>query len=222
MSKLLSKRYEKDMIEPIKLLMSQTMKLDVIEKEFSAGYGIADLVGAKFCKDSCTYRNEIGLTAAFDHHHFIELLSILNVEVPVSLETVVKRISFAKSTLQSKVLPCLKAHGVIRKDRLGYIHLSKDLPRPTESIVAVEAKQTKWKEAILQARRYTFFAEKTYIAVWDSTIKSVDKSLLSIHGIGLISVNLDNAEIVIEAPTQKPKEPKMNRYCAEFLYKQLQ
>jgi hypothetical protein len=73
----------------------------------------------------------------------------------------------------------------------------------------------------LQARRYTFFANQTYVAVWSKTAPRVDKALLYRHRIGLISVKVSGeCSILIEAPSINPRAANMNRLCAEFLYRQ--
>ncbi len=113
----------------------------------------------------------------------------------------------------------MQADDLIAIDLDGYVRLLTVPPQPTKNIVAVEAKQTKWREAILQARRYTFFANQTYIAVWFDTVDRVDRRLLYRHRLGLIGVGTDNAEVILKAPKRIPRQPKMNRYCSEFLYR---
>jgi hypothetical protein len=51
------------MIAPIRRLMHGDMGVTVSAGEFSAGYGVADLVGAVFCKQSCEARVEMGRRA---------------------------------------------------------------------------------------------------------------------------------------------------------------
>jgi hypothetical protein len=134
-----------------------------------------------------------------------------------SFTSLAKKVPFSETTLRSKILPKLSKLKIIEKNKDSF-RLSISLPIPTQNLIAIEAKQTRWKEAVLQARRYTFFANQTYIAVWSDTIKSVDRNFLYKHRIGLISVEEDFAEIVVNAPNRKPREPRLNMYCAEFLY----
>ena len=129
-------------------------------------------------------------------------------------------ISFSESTLKKKVLPKLEACGLVKRESNGYVLLKKELPKPTKKIVAIEAKQYKWREATIQARRYTLFADQTYIAVWEETVRNVDYSFLNKHQIGLIGVGSNKAKIIIEAPEVRPRNLKMNHYCAEYLYSQ--
>lgn len=215
----MSRRLEAHMIEPIRQLMREDMGLEVIVEEFSAGYGIADLVGASMSKENCRTRKSMGLTTPLDNRHFVEVLLLLRPGVRRSFTYLLNRIPLSESTLRQKVLPQMEAHGLIKRDADDYVSLLGEPSQPTECIVAVEAKQTRWRDAIIQARRYTFFADQTYIAVWNGAAGRVDRMLLYRHRIGLIGVEPDGAEVFFEAPTRKPRDPKMNRYCAEFLYR---
>ena len=210
-------RKEAQMIAPIRQLLYQKMFIDITELEFSVGYGIADVVGAKLCSKNCAQRENLGLAVAFDHVHVAEVLIALYANKWTSFKDLTRKISFSESTLRKKVLPKLVKLQIIERINDSF-RLGIHLPKPTQNLIAVEAKQIKWKEAILQARRYSFFADETYIAVWSETVKRVDRALLYRHRLGLISVESNFAEVIVEAPKRKPREPKFNLYSAEFFY----
>lgn len=210
-------RREAHMINPIKQLLFDKMFIDVADQEFTAGYGIADIVGATLCSESCQKRESLGLAIPFDHIQYVSVLLLLRQNRWSSFTSLAKKVPFSESTLRQKVLPKLNRLKVIERNG-DLFRLCINLPKPTQNLIAVEAKQTKWREAILQARRYAFFADQTFIAVWSETIKLVDRKFLYRHRIGLISVEGSSAEIVIDAPKRKPREAKLNMYCAEFLY----
>jgi predicted RNA-binding protein with PUA-like domain len=209
------------MIEPIRHLMRNEMLLDVVVQECRAGYGIPDLVGAAISKRGCELRRKSGLPGALDHHHLVEIVLILRPGLRRSFEYLSKRVSFSESTFFRKVLPQLRAYGVVEIHRDGYVQLSAEFPNPTDYIVAVEAKQNRWRQAILQARRYRYFAEEAYVAIWKDAAARVDKALLRRHRLGLIQVENDGAEIIVEAPRLRPRNPSMNRYCAEIMFAQV-
>lgn len=215
----LTGRLEVQMIAPTQALMRETMGLEVITEEFSAGYGIADLVGATMCKKCWRKRATLGVASPVDHRPLIEVLFALKSGRRKSLSNLATCVSFAESTLRHKVLPLMASRGFIEQHADGYVQLLLDPPAPTSSIVAVEVKQTRWREAILQARRYTFFADQTYVAVWNGSAKLVDRKMLYRHRIGLIAVEPEGAEILLEAPHRSPRAPKMHRFCAEALYR---
>lgn len=208
------------MINPIKNLLFDQMSVDISKEEFSAGYGIADIVGAKFSSENCKQREKLGLAIAFDHIYFASVLLALSQKKWTSFTKLSQKVGAADSTLRNKILPKLNRLKVIEKDN-NFFRLCIELPKPTQRLIAVEAKQCNWREAILQARRYTFFAEETYIAIWAENTRLVDKSLLYRHRLGLISVESDYAEVVVSAPKRQPREPKLNLYTSEFFYKQV-
>lgn len=216
----MNQRYEAQMIPPICTLMRESMGLGVIAEEFSAGYGIADLVGASLCHKSLRRREACGFAAPLDQEYLVEVLLLLKSGIRHSLDYLSRRVSFSENLLFKMVLPQMEADELIAVDDDDYVRLlTAPPPSPTKNIVAVEAKQLKWREAILQARRYTFFANQTYIAVWQETASRVDRKLLYRHRLGLIGVGTDNAEIILEAPIRAPRQAKMSRYCSEFLYR---
>lgn len=52
----MTRKLEAHMIPPIRVLMRDLMGLDVIVEEFSADYGIADLVGAEICPENAALK----------------------------------------------------------------------------------------------------------------------------------------------------------------------
>lgn len=206
------------MIEPIRRFMLDHLRMDITAPEFSAGYGVADLVGASLCGEGCEVRREKGLKVALDHHYVVQVLLALHPEGRTSLPYILRRVALSESTLRTKVLPQLDKLGLIERED-GHVRLIFTPPKPAKHVVAVEAKQTRWRDAILQARRYTFFADQTYVAVWARTALRVDKGLLYRHRVGLIAVEPNgDCSIVTDAPKVSPRETNMNRFCAEFLY----
>ena len=209
---------EAEMIEPIRRFMQHQLQMDIIAQEFSAGYGVADLVGAALCEEGCELRKEKGLEVALDHY-IVQVLLALRSEGRTSLPYILRRVALSESTLRRKVLPQLDKLGVIERYDDGYVRLLFTPPKPARHVVAVEAKQTRWRDAILQARRYTFFADQTYVAVWAKTATRVDKALLYRHRVGLIAVEPNgDCTAAVEAPRLSPRAVDMNRFCAEFLY----
>lgn len=210
-------RNESQMIDPIRELLFDKMSVDISRREFSAGYGIADIVGAKMCNESCNRREDLGLAVAFDHLTFASVLLILSKTRWTPFAAIAKRVSISETTLQRKILPKLCKLKLTEKFENSY-RLCFELPKPTQKLIAVEAKQKYWRQAILQARRYAFFAEETYIAIWAENIRLVDRSLLYRHRLGLIAVESDNAMVVVQAPLRRPRQPQLNFYSSEFFY----
>lgn len=207
------------MIEPIRLLLQAHLGLDVTAEEVSAGYGIADLVGASLNQECCLRRAELGLDFPLDRHA-VQVLTVLKSDTRTSFDYLLKRTALSESTLRRQVLPRLVSRGLVQRYADGFLSRVIELPKPSKHIVAVEAKQTRWRDAILQARRYTFFADRTYVAVWNGTARLVDRHLLYRHRLGLIGVEPEGAEIIVEAPVREPRSSVMSQFCGELLYGQ--
>lgn len=204
---------------PICNLMRKHLGVNIIAEEFSAGYGVADIVGGSMCQQSHVERIARGFASPLDQKQLLEVLLILKHKNRYSPEQLSQYISFSTNLLKRKILPQMVAYNLITFDNHGYIHLLEAPPQPTKNIIAIEAKQIRWVEAILQARRYTFFANQTYVAVWHDKAKLVDRKLLYRHRLGLIGVGRKSAELLINAPYRIPRQLVMHRYCSEALYR---
>ena len=73
-------------------------------------------------------------------------------------------------------------------------------------VVAVEAKLTRWKEAVAQARDYLRFANEAYIAMPASIIGRNTKALAACAdaGVGVIAVDQVDARVVMRAAKSQP------------------
>jgi hypothetical protein len=74
---------------------------------------------------------------------------------------------------------------------IGFFEQKIDLYAYSEKAritLAVELKLRRWRDALRQALLYQLCADYAMIAIPASVIRSVEKDLLRIHGIGLIAV----------------------------------
>lgn len=75
--------------------------------------------------------------------------------------------------------------------------------RGPDDLIAIEVKVRDWKKAIKQAAIYQLFADYSYIAMPHKFISKLDtkgvRSYFEITGIGLILINNDKPEAIIEA-----------------------
>jgi hypothetical protein len=69
-------------------------------------------------------------------------------------------------------------------------------------LIAIETKISNWKKVISQAFTRLFYVDKSYIAIPQEYVNKVDREILEMDGIGLISVE-GSAEIVVEAKKSK-------------------
>jgi len=207
------------MIAPIRDAIANHHGLDVWVQEYRSGYGIADLVGMVMSKPSYQMREQGAQRLPLDNRWLMEVLLQLSPKKGLTFETLVRRVALAPSTLRNKVIRVLSGRGLV-VERGGRYCLTARLSNPAAEIVAVEAKIDRWPRAILQARRYRLFAQRSYVAVAMHVVPRVDRWLLYRHRIGLIGVEDAEARIIIEAPRSAPRDICAHRVCAESLYSQ--
>ena len=96
---------------------------------------------------------------------------------------------------------------VFRLAEMSLVEVKNEIVRVINSIknarlgttVSIEAKISDWKNGVIQAQRYLLFSDYSYLALPISNIKLVDEDLLKEAGIGLLSVNGNCLNEVIEA-----------------------
>jgi len=64
---------------------------------------------------------------------------------------------------------------------------------------SIEVKIKNWKEAYLQAQRYLCFSDYSYVALPDKYINNVNFDCFEESGIGILSINNDKVEEVLNA-----------------------
>ncbi len=96
--------------------------------------------------------------------------------------------------------------GVVRKRSSGGFALSKDAFQDAH-VIAIEAKLTRWTEAVAQARTYTSFADQAYVALPERV--AVGREPLAREcrrsGLGLIAVGRRDVCVLLRARTRAPK-----------------
>jgi hypothetical protein len=69
-----------------------------------------------------------------------------------------------------------------------------------DATLAIELKLADWRRALEQAMLYQLCADLVYIAMPERSVDRVDKTQLSLHGVGLISVTESGScECVLQA-----------------------
>ncbi len=81
-------------------------------------------------------------------------------------------------------------------------------------LVAIEVKLSHWRRAIGQALLNTYYADRSYIALWDDAVSDVVVQSALIRGIGVIGVGRTDAKVVSEAPIGCPDEALRARVLA--------
>ncbi len=212
-------RYEAEMIPPLKSFLIDELFLDVVEEEFTAGYGIADIVGIKYNQQRLKSRFDSGYKPVANMRE-LSILTLLQKSNSSTAEALAVTTGLSVSYIKKTLLKSLIEKGYIARKGNEYI-LVKDVYSFTDLVVSVEAKLTKWKDALAQAKRYQHFSNIVFVALPRHTVKKINRQLFRKNNIGVLSVYSDSVSIELKPQRMKPKTLVMHLYCNEiFLEKQ--
>jgi hypothetical protein len=189
-------RFEKDMIPVLRKSLSHIYKTQYFVEEFSSGIGIADLVFTT----KITKRDKVLLD--FQAMYYIN--QYFNKKPKnISKDDFIKLYSLnrKKAELTISFLRCL---GLIKDFENGTFSMQGLFTPSTRELYSIEAKIKDWKQGLFQAIRYKNYSQKTFLAISEQFIHRVDESLLLKNNVGLISVNCNEARIIINPKKNIP------------------
>ena len=180
-----------------------------VEREVAVGNTIADLV-VMLERESGQPRIARPLTVAES-----VMLSVLRRNGPLLPNEMESLYGFNGKTEQ--ILLSLSKQGMISSARSGHV-VPKRRWWGARSMVAVEAKLLRWREALLQARAYRRYADEAYVALPEAlaapAISEVDK--FRMYGVGLLIVSENSIRSVAAA-----KKSIDHDWRREFVYSRL-
>lgn len=209
--------------ELVKLLKSkikntfQERNIEVFE-EVSLGLGIADIVVSEI-KSKITYGTsqwqelgdlEIHILNLIDKNNNISLISILAI-AKIQKYTVVKAL---KRLIELEYL----------NEYDSVFSINKEYEFVFKNNFAIEAKLKNWKRALMQAYRYRWFAEYSYVVLDAHFSKPAIKnqSWFEKYNVGLATINTSGELIRHYNPIkQKPFDIKMQMLLSEKVKSQL-
>ncbi len=112
---------------------------------------------------------------------------------------------FARPEKMADALRRLERRGAIHRAAANSVTLRPDWFPRTSEVVAVEAKLVRWREAIDQATKYLRFANRSYVALPEETLKARSGVAAACrnHGLGLMSVSAAGVDLVRRAPLHR-------------------
>jgi len=119
----------------------------------------------------------------------------------------IARRTFQRSQQIDSLLHDLERSGAIRRLPTGAVQLSQALAAVRAEVIAVEAKLSRWRDALSQALGYGTFADKTIVAMPSNGIPydPTARSAFSKAGVGLCGIARDGrVEWVIHPRPQSP------------------
>lgn len=209
--------------EMIKILRNYFEGLNFLTvQEFGVGYGVADLIAYRLAYKNCEKRVANNQKKPLDKVQYFLILDALpdiKKEGAISLKALTCKLPFSIDSLKYHWLESLRKFGYVRKvGQHLYAKVNGFIPI-TQEIVAVEAKLTDWKKGAIQAKRYTVFANRTYLATHKMIAHRVNAELLGRHGIGLLLVSKDGVQKVLSAPKVGPRDPLRYQLAGEIAWK---
>lgn len=189
-------RFEKDMIPVLKVSMADIFKTKYFVEEFSSGLGIADLVFAK----KIIKRNSVLQDFEAMYYlseYFNKKMSKIIVEDFIVVNSLKKNKAY-------QAINFLKLNNLLKDHMDGSFCFKGSFKPSVNEFYSIEAKLKDWKQGLYQALRYKNYSHKTFLAISAEFIHRVDKSLLIENNVGLISVNVDSARIIIQPKSMPP------------------
>jgi len=208
-------RYEAEMIEPLKALLINELHLDSITEEFTVGYGIADIVGIRCNQQKLKSRFESGVKPVTNIRE-LSILTLLQENNPSTVEMLAEKTGLSISYVKKMLLKSLVEKGYIERVTDKY-NLVRDVFAFTDLVVSVEAKLTKWKAALGQAKRYQHFSNLVFVALPQHTVPKINKELFKKNNIGVLSVG-SSVSIELKPEYINPKTFVMHLYCNEIFF----
>ena len=205
-------RYDADMIEHITALLTDEYKVDATGLEFSAGYGIADVVGVKYEQLDVNLSPRAMIT---DQRELHVLLS-MPVGKAVSAASVSAKVGLSAAYTQ-KFLRALDEKDYVERQESKFLRVL-EIMIEAEVVVSVEAKLKKWRQALGQAKRYQHFSNIVFVALPQAVVHNIDRNLFRRENIGVIQVSEDSAEVLIKPQRITPKNQVMHQYCCQSLF----
>lgn len=182
MSKKIVSEY--DLVSYLAEELKEEFSTDAFAREFSVGYGIADLV---FARRFYSKENKIGREPISNYYSLMLYLS-LQQESEFNISQAAAKLRTSRGIAKSAVDELMSTGYVSQLKRGSYAKTTVIETRPMK-LVAIEAKLKDWKQGILQARRYKSFTDESYLAILAKYEKNIDPALLEVHDIGLILID---------------------------------
>lgn len=88
--------------------------------------------------------------------------------------------------------------GIIIKGKGGQIALSPEWNKNIR-LIAIEAKISDWKKALLQATSYKKYADEVFVLLPNVKIKNIKEDIFIKNGVGLISLSKNKINTIVDA-----------------------
>ncbi len=203
---------EKKLVLKLDKILKKKFGTNLSFHEFSAGYGIADLVFALNFSFSKKNIKRIPLTDFNSLNIFLTLKEQRTYNFTEML-TVFPYLNDSEIKKQIKLLTNYGYLEKIGKNEFKKMNRAEPL-NGIQKIIAIEVKLNDHKGGLMQAKRYQYFADESYLAILKEAEKNINMDEFNRHNIGLIL--FDNKTNTIEIKYPNPKNLVCNSSVSLF------
>lgn len=205
---------EKALVQKLDKILKKEFGTNLSFREFSAGYGIADLV---FATDFSFSKEKIRKTPIANFNGLKILFSLEDGEIYSREEILKLGHALEGPALIKQLNSLIKNNYIERVSRNSYKKIISN-ENPIQKIVAIEVKLSDHKNGFIQAKRYKYFADESYLAILKEAEKNIDFSEFDKQNIGLILFDSQTGTIEIKYP-QKAScfESRINLFAKELM-----
>jgi predicted transcriptional regulator len=184
----------------------------LIRKEVSLGYGIADIVVAKYSNKNTIERSN------FLNFFDVSLVKIIKNKKQIGIEEIIKITKSSKPKVHIS-LKKLIDNKIITTEKETYYSFCNYKSILTNSI-AIEAKLKNWKRALNQAYRYKWFSQKSFVFIPEENIQPAYNNLELFKkmnvGLGTISKS-KKINILFKPKKERPYSEEMWMFLNECI-----
>lgn len=190
---------EKELVHKLERILKREFGTNLAFHEFSAGYGIADLV---FAPKFSFSKRAMKRTPITDFSSLAFLLTLDGNRIYRQNEIASLFPHLTSREIKNVLQSLTKTHYIEKLERDAYRKsmLVVNPLNPIISVVAVEVKLTDHKKGLIQARRYQYFADESYLAILKEAEKNIDFGEFNKHNIGLILFDNKTNSIEVKHP----------------------
>lgn len=188
---------EKMLVEKLERILKREFGTNLAFHEFSAGYGIADLV---FAPNFSFNKRTVDRTPLTSFGSLQMLLSLEN-ERPYAFEDILNAFPHLNAVeIKKQMRPLISNEYLTRVDDLTYIKTPGADFNPIKKVIAIEVKLNDHRGGLVQARRYQYFADESYLAILKEAERNIDFEEFNRHNIGLILFDQKTNGVEIQQP----------------------
>lgn len=185
----------------------------VISQEVALGYGIADIVIAKY-QSRTTLPTRSSKLNLFD----ISLLRLIKNKKEIDFDKIFCITKSSKQKIENSIQKLI-TNKIIEVSKENY-YSYKNYKSVLTNSIAIEAKLKNWKRALNQAYRYKWFSEKSFVFIPEENIQPAynNVELFKKMNVGLATVSADKKiNILFDPIVENPYSEEMSILLNECL-----